>query len=130
MTFSNALFFYALLFASCPNQAGHKSFRTAQLKRRSFSCRKSKLGQVGLGLTDPGSPSSQLQLKFSFVRNHKTFEKTFEKTHTVEQQGACTVSEGDSKHPVLTDSRTNGVNIPNSGFALSQLSVEPPAAWL
>lgn len=27
----------------------------------------------------------------------------------VEQQGACTVFEGDSKHPVLTDSRTNTV---------------------
>lgn len=35
-----------------------------------FSCRKSKVGHVGLGLTDPGSPSSQLQLTFCFMRNH------------------------------------------------------------
>lgn len=43
------------------------------------SCRRSKVGQVGLGLTDPGSPSSQLQLKFCFVRHH--IKHIWENTH-------------------------------------------------
>lgn len=90
-----------------------------------FPCRKSKVGQVSLGLTDPASPSSQLKFVLWEITS-----KTFEKIHTVEQQGACTVFEGDSEHPVLTDSRTNSVNILNSGFALSQLSVELTAAQL
>lgn len=34
----------------------------------------------------------------------------FEKIHTAEQQGTCTVSEGDSKYHVLTHSRTNTVS--------------------
>lgn len=40
----------------------------------------------------------------------KSHQKHLRKCTLVEQQGACTVFEGDSKPPVLTDSRTNTVS--------------------
>lgn len=83
-----------------------------------FSCRKSKVGQVALGLTDPGSLSSQLQLKFCFVRNH--IRNIWENA----RYRACTVFEGDSKHPVPTDSRA--ITVPTSQI---QDLLYPSSPW-
>lgn len=107
MTFSNALFFYAL-FASCSNQPGHKSFGTAQLKLRGFFLQEE---QSWANWSCP----DRCRLSFQSTATEilfweKSHQKHLRKCTLVEQQGACTVFEGDSKPPVLTDSRTNTVS--------------------
>lgn len=66
--------------------------------REFFSCRNSQVWQVGPGLTDPGSPSSELQPRFFHMRSY-LHQKYLRKTHIIIAAGRHILYyQSDNKH--------------------------------
>lgn len=95
-----------------------------------FSCRNSQVWQVSAGLTNPGSPFSQLQPRFFRMRSY-LHQKRLRKCTLLQQQGGIysSITKVTTNTDMLTESITN-TNIQHHQLSIilhASLFVEPPS---